>query len=96
MSVCAAKNGVFAHPSQDPKNPLKNIEYGYHFQPRELRKLINKKLDDLISKLKKEAIKSAEKSNGEIKSLTLSTWGNYIMVIFLLIALMVIQKLMRN
>lgn len=73
MSVCAAKNGVFAHPSRDPKNPLKNIEYGYHFQPRELRRLINKKLDDLDINIEKGTIKSAEKSNGVIQSLTLST-----------------------
>lgn len=73
MSVCAAKNGVFAHPSQDPKSPLKNIEYGYHFQPKELRKLINKKLDGLNIKIEKGSIETADKSDGKIRSLRLSS-----------------------
>jgi tryptophan halogenase len=76
MSVCAANKGVFAHPSKDPKSPLKNIEYGYHFHPAELRKIIGRKLDNWDINIEKGSIKSIEKSNGEIKSLTLSNGAN--------------------
>lgn len=37
MSVQAAKKNVFAHPPEGKNNPLKTVEYGYHFSPEDWR-----------------------------------------------------------
>ena len=31
MSAMAARNGKFAHPQADPRSPLSNLQYAYHF-----------------------------------------------------------------
>ena len=72
MSIHAARRGVFAHPREDQKTPLSDVEYGYQFLPKQWR-------DMFISKVAKDHIKiisanilNIERKNDDIGEITLS------------------------
>jgi len=72
MSAHAARGNVFAHPPEDKKTPLHNIEYGYHFSPKDWCELLSRHLkNSRITRLSGD-IKSIERTEGRIRSITLS------------------------
>ena len=76
MSAQAAYKNVFAHPSQDNATPLSNVEYGYHFSPKEWRDLLNvKTTHSRISKMSGN-IKKVQRENNRINLITLSDGTN--------------------
>jgi len=72
MSVEAAKFGVFAHPPEGKKIPLKDMEYGYNFLPEELCALLTAKLHTTGVKWIKADIKNIRRQGGDIESISLS------------------------
>ena len=72
MSAHAARGNVFAHPPEDKKTPLHNMEYGYHFSPKDWCELLSRHLkNSRITKLNGD-IRSIERTEGRISSITLS------------------------
>ncbi len=72
MSVQAAKKSVFAHPPQDRKIPLSNVEYGYHFLPNAWRKLLAEIIAERRIKIIKADIGRVRRDNHHILGLDLT------------------------
>lgn len=72
FSALAASKGVFAHPPEDTKSPLSNLEYGYHVLPAEWRNFLSKKLESSRLNRISGEIQSVERARERITSLTLS------------------------
>lgn len=71
MSAQAAAKGKFAHPPADRNNALSSAEYGYHFNARELTKLLKLIAGKHGVKSKSHVIASIEKRDGKITELKL-------------------------
>lgn len=72
MSAQAAYKNVFAHPSQDKATPLSNVEYGYHFLPKEWREFLNIKITHSRVKKMSGDIKKVQRENNRISLISLS------------------------
>jgi tryptophan halogenase len=72
MSVQAARRGVFAHPPNDKKTPLSQIEYGYHFLPGEWRNMFAQKTAISHVQIMQSDIEKINCEGDQIRAVTLA------------------------
>lgn len=71
MSAHAAAKGVFAHPPEDKRTPLSNMEYGYHFSPHEWRSFLDQKIEASRINRQSGEIDNIEREHSQISAITL-------------------------
>lgn len=69
INSVAGLNGRFAHPPEDPKNPLSQAEYGYVFAPDDLARLFKARSRNVIRK--QGRLRSLTTQTGRIRALIL-------------------------
>jgi tryptophan halogenase len=73
IAAQAILSGVFAHPPEDPNNPLERAEYGYSFTPESLTRLLSKHpVHNSIAKLN-GGLQAIDVTDGKIGRIRLET-----------------------
>ena len=72
MTARAADKGVFAHPPENKRTPLSNMEYGYQFSPKEWCAFLSQKIESSrINRVSGNIVK-VEREHDQIRSITLT------------------------
>ncbi len=71
VSAQAALRGVFAHPPEEPKNPLSRAEYGYQFSISDLTQALIRLNDQREVTILETSVREVHTSGGQIASLEL-------------------------
>lgn len=79
----AALSGGFAHPPEDPAHPLSRAEYGYAADPKQLSALYKTAAMRRAHRLVSAQIKTVQRSDNGIESVTLSDGQNLSVDLFI-------------